>query len=222
MYDDNGTNSQKFMFEKSYGGIDVSTFNYGINWAQVADYGVDFALIRAGFRGYESGTIVHDSYFLSNIQGAKAHGIRTGIYFFTQAVNEGEAIEEANWAINVANQNGLTYPVIAIDVEWSNKDKDGRADWISNQDRTNVVNAFCRTVRNAGYTPLIYANMDWLKNKLYMDQLKEYDVWLAHYTWDVNNKSNYQGNYSMWQYSSKGSISGIGTAVDMNICYKEY
>ena len=64
--------------------------------------------------------------------------------------------------------------------------------------------------------------MDWLKNKLYMDQLKEYDVWLAHYTWDVNNKSNYQGNYSMWQYSSKGSISGIGTAVDMNICYKEY
>ena len=111
----------------------------------------------------------------------------------------------------------ITYPVI-IDIE-----SGGRANNISVKDRTEAAKAFCETIKNAGYTPMIYANKNWLLNYLDMDSLSEYDVWLAHYVSGApQNKSNYQGKYSIWQYSDAGTVNGINGRVDMDICYKKY
>jgi GH25 family lysozyme M1 (1,4-beta-N-acetylmuramidase) len=116
----------------------------------------------------------------------------------------------------------VTYPV-AVDVEWTNGDHDGRSDYLSVSERTAIVKAYCETIKARGYTPMIYASMNWLYYYLDMSQLTEYDVWLAHYTSDgLNTPSSYTGSYTTWQYSSKGILPGINGYVDVNICYKQY
>lgn len=222
IYAGNDQYSQKFKLEElEYNGIDVSKYQLNIDWSQVRNQ-VDFAMLRVGFRGYGSGVIVEDSSYQKNIEEALANDINCGVYFFTQAINEKEGIEEANWVLEKIKGYDITYP-IAIDTEWSSGDEDGRADWISVEDRTAAIKGFCQTIKNAGYTPIIYASKDWLENQLSMDQLTEYDVWLAHYVQGApEQKSDYAGNYTIWQYSSQGTISGIETSVDMDICYKKY
>ena len=204
-------------------GIDVSTFQNDIDWASVKADGVDFAMIRAGFRGYgQAGNILTDARFYSNIQNAIANNIKVGVYFFTQAKNEQEAIEEANYTINLIKNYNITYPV-AIDTEWSSEPNyNGRADSLSVQERTKVVKAFCETIEDAGYEPMIYASKSWLLDKLDMSQLSNYNIWLAHYTGATQDNplakpSSYDGDYIMWQYTSSGSVNGILGNVDMNI-----
>lgn len=180
-------------------------------------------MIRCGYRGYRNPRIVMDSKFDENIRNASAVGIKVGIYFFSQAVSISEAVEEANYAVNLAKKyNCVTYP-IAIDTESSGADNhDGRADVIGTALRTNVIAAFCNQVSNLGYKPMIYASRDWLYYNLEITRLLSYETWLAHYTGSPSIKSNYRYNYTMWQYTSSGSISGINSNVDMNIGYKKY
>jgi len=196
-------------------GIDVSKWQANIDWKAVAGAGIDFAIIRVGYRGYTGGTLVEDEYFRKNIAGATKAGIKVGVYFFSQAVTEAEAIEEASAAIAAVKGYHLDYPIF-IDTEWSGGYPNGRADKLSKADRTKVVKAFCKTVRNSGYKAGVYASKSWYHDNLYADELNEYFIWVAQY----NTECNYTGKYDMWQYTSQGSVPGIKGNVDMNVCYK--
>ena len=209
-----------------YSAIDVSYANGDINWQKVKNAGMNNAIIRAGFRGYgvssdgTDGKLVTDSHFTQNINNALNAGVNVGVYFFTQARTEAEAEQEADYTINLVKNYKITLP-IAIDVEWSGKPgNQGRGDLISTEQRTKNIKAFCNRVKAAGYTPLIYLNIDFAKNHVNMSELSEFDVWLANYT--TNEKPNYDGPYTMWQYSSTETIDGINGYVDRNRCFKEY
>lgn len=194
-------------------GIDVSTWNGNIDWTKVKNSGVSYAIIRTGFRGSTQGSLVEDNKFRKNIQGATNAGLKVGVYFFSQAVNEVEAVEEASMVLSQIKGYKITYPVF-IDVEPSN----GRADSLSADARTRVINAFCQTIQNGGYRAGIYANKTWLNSKMNVSALSGYKIWLAQY----NSTVTYGGRYDMWQYSSKGSVSGISGNVDMNLSYMSY
>ena len=194
-------------------GIDVSTHNGNIDWQQVKNSGVSYVIIRTGFRGSTKGALVEDAKFRQNIQGATNAGLKVGVYFFTQAVNEVEAVEEASMVLSQIKNYKISYPVF-IDVESSG----GRADGLDAATRTRVINAFCQTIQNGGYRAGIYANKTWLSQKMNLSALSGYKIWLAQY----NSQVTYGGRYDMWQYSDKGRIPGISTNVDMNLSYMNY
>lgn len=194
-------------------GIDISKHNGNIDWNAVKNSGVQYVILRCGYRGSASGVLVEDQKFKSNIQGATAAGLKVGIYFFSQAVNEVEAVEEASMTLSLIKKYRITYPVY-IDVESAN----GRADGISKAARTSVINAFCQTIRNSGYTPGLYANKNWLAEKINTGALGGCKIWLAQYV----AAPTYGGRYEMWQYSSRGSIAGIKGNVDLNVSYMGY
>ena len=194
-------------------GIDVSTWNGNIDWNKVKNSGVSYVIIRTGFRGSTQGSLVEDNKFRQNIQGATNAGLKVGVYFFSQAINEVEAVEEASMVLGQIKGYKLAYPVF-IDVEPSG----GRADSLSSGDRTKVINAFCQTIQNGGYRAGIYANKTWLGQKMNVSALSGYKIWLAQY----NSTVTYGGRYDMWQYSDKGTVSGISGKVDMNLSYLSY
>ncbi len=197
----------------SHVGIDVSKWNGDIDWDKVRNAGVEFAIIRAGYRGSVTGSLVEDPYFAANIKGAAASGLPVGVYFFTQAVNEVEAVEEASAVLRLVKEHSLDYPIF-IDTEGAGGE--GRADGLDADTRTLVCEAFCRTIENAGYTAGVYASRNWYNNNLHTDRLdNDYHIWLAEY----RSVPLYQGYYQMWQYTSKGKIDGIEGNVDMNISY---
>lgn len=198
---------------KARAGIDVSKYQGEIDWDKVANSGVEFVIIRAGYRGSVSGSLVEDPYFRENIRGAKAAGLDVGVYFFTQAVNEVEAVEEASAVLSLVEEYELDYPIF-IDTEGAGGN--GRADGLNRETRTLVCDAFCRTVENAGYRGGIYASRNWYNNNLDMNRLDNYYIWLAEY----REAPLYQGYYAMWQYTSKGHIDGIEGSVDLNISYE--
>ena len=194
-------------------GIDVSTWNGNIDWNKVKNSGVSYVIIRTGFRGSTQGSLVEDNKFRQNIQGATNAGLKVGVYFFSQAVNEVEAVEEASMVLSQVKGYKLTYPVF-IDVEPSG----GRADKLSSGERTKVINAFCQTIQNGGLRAGVYANKTWLNQKMNVSALSGYKIWLAQY----NSTVTYGGRYDMWQYSDKGSVAGINGKVDMNLSYLSY
>ncbi len=198
---------------KSKAGIDVSKWNGEIDWDKVKNAGVEFAIVRAGYRGSVTGSLVQDIYFDANMKGTAAAGIPVGVYFFTQATNEVEAVEEASAVLRWVQEYDITYPIF-IDTEGAGGN--GRADGLDVDTRTLVCEAFCRTVENAGYEAGIYASRNWYNNNLHTQQLEDYYIWLAEY----RSVPLYQGYYRMWQYSSKGQIDGIAGNVDMNIMYE--
>lgn len=193
-------------------GIDVSKYQTSINWQKVKNAGINFVIIRCGYRGYGSGVLVQDPMFASHITGAKGAGLRVGIYFFSQAITEAEAVEEASMAVKLANQYGINMP-IAIDSEYAAGGR-GRADGLSKSARTRITVAFCNTVANAGYKPMVYASKSWFSSHLDVSQFpSSYRIWVAHYA----EKCGYTGRYDIWQNTSKGSVDGVKGNVDMNI-----
>lgn len=194
-------------------GIDVSRHNGTIDWSAVKASGVDYVIIRCGYRGSSTGALIEDQNFRTNIKGATAAGLKVGVYVFSQAVDEVEAVKEASLAVSLVKGYNLTYPIF-IDTEASG----GRADKIDKATRTAVVNAFCQTVASAGYQPGIYASKTWFEDKLNMGGVGSCRIWLAQYS----AAPTYSGKYDLWQYSSKGKISGIKTDVDLNYSYTGY
>lgn len=194
-------------------GIDVSKWNGNINWTAVKNSGVSFVIIRCGYRGSSSGAMIEDPKFRANIQGAQNAGLKVGIYFFSQAVSDVEAVEEASMTAQLIKGYRISYPVF-LDVE----DSGGRGDRIDAGTRTAVINAFCQTIKNSGYTPGVYANKSWLQSKMNVGQLNGCKIWLAQYS----ASPTYNGHYDMWQYSSKGTIGGISGKTDMNLSYLGY
>lgn len=193
-------------------GIDVSKWQGDIDWDKVKAAGVEFVMIRAGYRGSQTGALVEDPNFLANIRGAKRAGLKVGVYFFTQAVNEVEAVEEASMVIALCDGYELDYPVV-IDSEGAGGE--GRADSLDMETRTKVCAAFCETIDNAGYEPGVYASRSWYNANLDVKKLDKYRIWLAEY----RSTPLYSGYYDMWQYTSKGKIDGIEGNVDLNISY---
>lgn len=195
-------------------GIDVSKWNGAIDWNAVKNAGVSYVIIRCGYRGSTTGALIEDPTFRTNIQGASSAGLKVGIYFFTQAVNEVEAVEEASMVAGLINGYQISYPVF-LDVEPSG----GRADGISVETRTAVCRAFCQTMQNSGYTAGIYANSTWLQEKINTASLTDYKIWLAQYSPTATYNAT---RYDLWQYSAKGKIAGISGETDLNISYLGY
>lgn len=193
-------------------GIDVSKWNGDVDWDKVKNAGIEFAIVRAGYRGSVTGSLVEDPYFRANMRGAAASGMPVGVYFFTQAVNEVEAVEEASAVLQLIREYKLEYPIF-IDTEGAGGN--GRADGLDVETRTLVCEAFCRTIENAGYEAGVYGSRNWYNQHLQADKLEKYCIWLAEY----RSAPIYQGYYQMWQYTSKGSVDGIEGNVDMNVSY---
>ena len=193
-------------------GIDVSRWNQTIDWEKVKEDGIEFAIIRCGYRGATSGSLVLDPLYEENIKGAIAAGIPVGVYFFTQAVSEMEAIEEASMVIRLIEDYDVDYPVFLDSESAGGK---GRADSLEADERTKYHKAFLETVASAGYETGVYASRNWLNNRLDMTRLSQYKVWLAEYA----DAPTYDKYYDMWQYTSKGSVNGIETRVDLDMCY---
>lgn len=207
-------------YKREYNGIDVSEFNGSINWGFVKRAGVDFAMIRIGYRGYgQAGNFAEDAKFRTNITAAKKAGVPVGIYFFTQAITEAEAYEEADWVINRLKEYNIDYPV-AIDVE--KLSNSGRTDGLTKNQRTLFAKIFCQRIQQAGYIPMVYTNIDGASNMLNMNDLQQFDTWIAHYKNNPTLKPSYDKSYAMWQYTSTGTVNGILGNVDLNICYKKY
>jgi len=195
-------------------GIDVSKWNGNIDWNAVKNSGIHYVIIRCGYRGSSTGALIEDPKFRANIKGATSAGLKVGVYFFTQAVNEVEAVEEASMVLSLISGYTISYPVF-LDVEPSG----GRADGIGTDVRTAVCNAFCQTISNSGYAAGIYANKNWLNEKINAGGIgSSYKVWLAQYV----AAPSYGGKYQMWQYTSKGKVAGIQGDVDMNLSYLGY
>ncbi len=193
-------------------GIDVSKYQKDIDWKKVKEAGIEYAIIRAGYRGSSTGVLVKDPYFDKNLVGAKEAGIKIGVYFFTQAVNSEEAAQEAVAVASLVGAEELTLPVY-LDVE-SSGSVNGRADGLDIKTRTENIKAFCRTLNEMGYKAGVYANKNWFTNKIETSQLEDYDIWLAQYK---VRTPTYEGRYSIWQYTSKGQVDGINGYVDMDL-----
>lgn len=194
--------------------IDVSEYNGEIDWQAVKNSGlVDFAMIRVGYRGYGSGKLVLDSRFEENALGALKAGIPIGVYFFSQATNAEEAMEEAEFVKEAIAPYNITYPV-AIDIERVD-DSQGRGNLISKDERTVVVDEFCSQMTRAGYVPMIYGNTFSLFDMLDMEKLCQYNVWYAFY----EDYIYYPYVLKMWQYSPSFSLPGIKEKVDINIYF---
>ena len=194
-------------------GIDVSKYNKEIDWEKVADSGVEFAIIRCGYRGSSSGALIEDPMFKTNIKGAREAGLKVGVYFFSQAITEKEAVEEASMVEELCKYEQLDLPVY-LDSESAGGQ--GRADHLSKKERTAVCAAFCRTIERAGHSAGVYASKNWFEQKLNTEELEIYSLWLAQYT----GVPTYGGSYQIWQYTSRGTVDGVPTKVDMNIKYK--
>lgn len=201
--------------DKLYG-IDVSFYQGDINWKNVKAAGIDFAIIRVGYRGFGDGSLVVDTKFKENLVNAKAAGVDIGLYFFTQAINVAEAKQEADFVINQIKGYKLEMPIYFDIEELGNSAARFDAANLSYNAKTDICKAFCNTVQKAGYKAGVYANKYCLLYHFNANELaKSYNIWLGHFT----NQTDYNGQYNMWQYTGNGRVNGISTIVDMNVLY---
>lgn len=197
----------------SHKGIDVSKFQGEIDWNLVAQDGVEYAFIRVGNRGYGTGKLVEDEAFEANVEGALSAGLKVGVYMYTQAVNDAELLEEANFVLQKIAPYKIECPVV-FDVEKVVGDN-GRMNAISVEERTSLTKLFCDTIAAAGYKPMIYHNMEMGAMMLELSELQQYDKWFAYYNPDLYWPYEYQ----IWQYTDKGRVNGIEGEVDLNISF---
>lgn len=194
--------------------IDVSSHNGYIRWDEVASDNVKYAFIRGGYRGYQSGKIVEDDFFLYNLREAKKAGIETGVYFFSQAITQEEAAEEAAFIVGKIKDMGVTLPIV-FDME-DVAETDHRAKNLSVSQRTEIAVAFCEEVKRQGYSPMIYGNETWLTEKYDLRQISKYPIWFAGYS----NYPKFPYRFEMWQYTHRGKVKGIDTVADLNLWFK--
>ncbi len=200
--------------------VDLSKYNTVTDWNAVAQ-NISGAFIRCGYRGYVVGVISEDNKYRMHAEQCKAVGIPFGVYFMSQAITEDEAREEATYAVNMAKAYGATLPVFIDSEDGDGTAKDVRADGLSQDQRTAVVRAFCEQVRALGLQAGVYASENWFQTRLHYDMVKEHLIWAAKY--GVNDGSAHDKpaleRVDIWQYSSRGSVTGISGNVDVNECY---
>lgn len=200
-------------------GVDVSSFNLDINWGMVKSAGIDFAIIRVGGRSwYNPGKLYDDDKFADNIRQARAAGVKVGVYFYSMAVNTNEAVEEASLVVERLGGSYLEMPIF-IDVENSGIAPNARADGVAKDVRTEIVNAFCTTIENAGYAAGFYSGQSFMTHRLDMNALSKYFTWMASYTGTGFKPQSFAWRYDMWQMTDSGFVPGINGCVDINILW---
>ena len=204
--------------EVSRVGIDVSSHQGQIDWAQVRDAGVEFAIIRVGYRGYTDGLLYEDTMYYQNIEGALAAGLDVGVYFFSQATSTFEAREEAQFVLDRLGGYEIRYPVF-FDWEGIAPSEGGaRTDEVDGEMMTRCAIAFCDSLEVQGFTAGVYFNQSYGYNSFSLRQMTDYEFWLAEY----NDQQDFLYEVQLWQYSCEATLPGIETTVDLNLCYRDY
>lgn len=203
-------------------GINVNQNRGDIDWVKVKESGVEFAMIRVGYRSFKTGLITPDSKFEENMKGAKEAGVDIGVYFFSQAVTDAEAEEEASFVLQQIQGYQVTYP-IAFDWEFAIKDdgsinEDSRTVNCTGEQITGFVDAFCKKIKKSGMTACYYADKAMGYEKLDLSQLSGYDLWYAEY----QKAPSFHYDFKIWQYTSNGEVPGISGKVPINIALKSY
>ena len=196
-------------------GIDVSEHQKDIDWQQVKDAGIQFAMIRVGYRGNTAGGLYADENAKANFEGARAAGLELGAYFYSQALTPAEARQEAAFVLEAIRDVAITYPVV---FDWEYVSGDARTGDMDSRTLTDCTIAFCETIREAGYTPMVYFNQHMSQTLFRLMELQEYDFWLAMY----QDALTYPHEVAMWQYTRAGAVPGISGEVDINLCFRKY
>ena len=196
-------------------GIDVSSHQGVIDWPSVAGDGISYAIIQAGYRGYSDGALSEDEQFRANLSGAKAAGLETGIYFFSQAVNEDEAREEARFVLELLAGETLELPVY---YDWERVESaPARTDEVDGDTVTACAKAFCETVEAGGYEAGVYFNQNYVYTLIDLAQLLDYPLWMAQY----QTAPDFFYHFTCWQYTDSGTVAGISGPVDLDIRFLE-
>ncbi len=196
--------------QDSYPGVDVSAFQGNIDWQRVKDSGIRFAMLRLGYRGYESGKLVEDEYIQQNLKQTKEVGMPIGAYFFSQALTIKEVDEEIDFMLKVLGDYELHMPIV---LDWEIPTDTARTAQMDARTLTALQEYFCETMVEKGYTPMIYFNWHQSNTLLYLNELEDYPFWLALYT----NRMTYPYKVEMWQYTASGRVPGIQGNVDINV-----
>lgn len=196
---------------KSMRGVDVSAWQEEIDWPQVKEAGIEFAMIRLAWRGSSEGGIFADQQAVRNYEGAKAAGVQVGGYFFSQAITPEEAVEEAEYLLAMIEGWEFDLPIV-YDWEFAGGP---RTDGMDARGITECAKAFCSTIVEAGYQPMIYFNPHMAYYQIYLEELEEYGFWLA--MWKEEMDFPYKVN--MWQYTDQGFVPGIEGNVDLDIYF---
>ena len=201
---------------KTYSGIDISVFQGDVDWESVKNDGIDFVMLRVGFRGYSQGSLNEDANFKKNCENALAAGLKVGVYFFSQAITPEEAQAEAEYVLSLIGDFDITYPVA---YDWESIDYDtARTDGLDNETITQCAVRFCDTVAASGYQPVIYFNRSLGYFSYDLSLIKDYHFWLAEY----DAAPSFIYDYKIWQYSKTGTVDGIEGNVDLNISIQDY
>jgi GH25 family lysozyme M1 (1,4-beta-N-acetylmuramidase) len=195
---------------ESYPGVDVSAYQGDIDWAQVKASGIDFAIIRLGYRGYESGKLVEDTYARKNLEGSAEAGLKVGAYFFSQALNIKEVDEELEFMLDILGEQYLAMPLV---LDWEIPTANARSARMNKETLTQLQLHFCKKVSDMGYKPMIYFNWHQSENLYDLHAMEEYPFWLALY----QDRMTYPWDVEMWQYTSSGKVPGIPGPVDINV-----
>jgi GH25 family lysozyme M1 (1,4-beta-N-acetylmuramidase) len=192
-------------------GVDVSKWNGDIDWDELKAQGVEFVIIRLGCRGYEYGDLVLDDRFHEYMQGAANAGLQIGVYFYSQAIDEDEAREEAQFVIDNLAGYSIDLPVYFDTEEVA--EATARTEVMAEANFTFNARAFCETIEASGYRAGVYASSAWIRRNLDLTQLADYEIWYASYG-DVPGG---EYGFDMWQYTESGDLSGCSTYLDMNV-----
>ena len=193
-------------------GVDISSHQQSVDWQSVKNAGVDFAILRAGYRGYTEGAIQEDETFLTNLKAAKEAGLKVGVYFFSQALDRAEAVEEAEFVLNLLDGETLDYPIF---FDWEDIEADARTDGMDSETLTACALAFCKRVELNGYQAGVYFNQRFGYEEFDLRELQDYELWLAEY----NLTPSFAYHFEVWQYANDGMLSGVDGAVDLNLAF---
>lgn len=209
----------RITYPEGFVGIDVSEHQGEIDWQKVKESGVDYAIIRVGYRGYTRGRLYQDEMFEKNVKGATDAGIKIGLYIFSQAVSVTEAEEEAGYILGLIQNYQIDYPIV---FDWENITTDdadqARTNGISGADVSQFANAFCTKISKAGYNTAVYMNKNQAYNFYDLDVISQYDIWYAEY----QPLPSLYYEFSMWQYTEDGTVAGIEAPCDINVSFKNY
>lgn len=192
-------------------GVDVSAWQKEVNWPLVKAAGMEFAMLRFAMRGSTEGGLWVDDYAQANYRGAKDAGLEVGGYFFSQALSVEEAVEEAEYVLDMVKEWKLDLPIV---FDWEQTWE--RTANMDPRTLTDCAKAFCQTIEEAGYDAMVYFNMSQAYEEIYLEELTEYDFWLALYESDMV----FPYKVDMWQYSCTGSVPGVEGPVDLNIWFE--
>ena len=199
--------------DESWLGVDVSSHQKDVDWEKVRDAGFQFAMLRVGFRGYgQTGSLNADKYAKQNYENATAAGLKVGVYFFSQAITVEEAVDEAEYVLELIDGWDLQMPVV---YDWECLADDYRTVVVDSRLLTDCVKAFCDRIGQAGYTPMVYFNLSQSRTQMHLEELVDYKFWLAMYS----EFMTYEYKVDMWQYTNQGSVPGIKGNADIDLWF---